>query len=255
MFNKVHYLNHSGFIMEGEDCVLVFDFYTDAAQVLSQYENCGKTVSFFVSHKHQDHWNPDIFTFRNTVPSYYFLDSSLALDAKQFTAMPSTKAVVHILREDSRLFADDLLGTGLDTLICAASTDEGLAFWISAEGQSIYHAGDLNNWDWSDANGPLVEQTYRSILKDLKLEVEKEQLPELLLAFVPVDRRLETKALSGACIFCEYFAPQYLVPMHLNGGTDLPAKLQDKSRSGQIEQLQDVEILDMTIQGQTVLLS
>lgn len=249
MFKKIYYLNHSGFIVEGENTVLVFDFYTDVAQILSRFENCGKRVSFFVSHGHQDHWNPDIFTFRNSVPSHYFLDKSLEEEVKELTSLSNLKTQVHFVQEDTVLINEDLSGTGIDTVICTASTDEGVAFWLTAEGQSFFHAGDLNDWDWSDADGPQVEQTYRSILLNLQEKIARAGLPSPHVAFVPVDRRLQDKALQGACIFCEYFQPTYLVPMHLNGGSDLPARLRNISPTSRHEQLEKIEILDLTEPG------
>lgn len=251
MFNKVYYLNHSGFIVEGEKTVLVFDFFSDEAQILSRFENCGKTVTFFVSHRHPDHWNPDIFTFRNTVPSHYFLDQSLTQDVRQLSSLTKSNVHVHFVREDTLLHRDDLLGTGIETLICAASTDEGVAFWLAAEGQCIFHAGDLNDWDWSDEDGPQVEQTYRTILLRLKEKVRQAELPALQIAFVPVDKRLEGKALQGACIFCEYFQAEFLVPMHLNGGNDLPAQLQKATQDGRTQHLNHIKVLSMTEQGQS----
>ena len=251
MFKRVIYLNHSGFIVEGENQILVFDFYTDPAQVLSQFENCGKPVSFFVSHNHPDHWNPDIFTFRNKVPNHYFLDMSLRAEARQLQANPLCKAVIHLVDEDTFLTREELTGSALDALVCAPSTDEGVAFLVQIENQSVYHAGDLNDWDWSDAAGPAVEQRYRSILEDLRKRSQAAAFPKPELAFVPVDQRLGEKALHGAIIFSEYFPVKHLAPMHLNGGLDLPRKLQIAAASGEYPALQSSEILDLSIEGQT----
>lgn len=251
MFNRVIYLNHSGFIIEGENQVLVFDFYTDPAQVLSQFENCGKPLSFFVSHNHPDHWNPDIFTFRNSVPNHYFLDMSLREEARQLQANPLCKAVIHLVEEDTLLTREELAGSGLEALVCAPSTDEGVAFLVQADGQSVYHAGDLNDWDWSDATGPAVEQRYRSILEDLRERAQVAGLPKPELAFVPVDQRLGEKALRGAIIFSEYFQVRFLAPMHLNGGLDLPQKLQFAAASGQYPSLPGSEVLNLTTEGQS----
>lgn len=52
---KVTYLNHSGFLLEWEDCFWIFDYYRGALPQLSPQ----KPVFVFCSHSHGDHFNPD----------------------------------------------------------------------------------------------------------------------------------------------------------------------------------------------------
>lgn len=247
----LYYLNHSGFLLETEQRLFIFDFYTDPAQLLSRYENCGKAANFFVSHRHSDHWNPDIFDFRNTVPSYYFLDRALAVEAQRLAAA-APQARVFLLEEGSLLKADALGESGLDFLICGASTDEGLSFCFATEGEAYFYAGDLNNWDWSDEEGPRVERRYREILAHLRAQLEGERSATFNVAFVPVDRRLGAKATSGAHIFLEYFAARNLVPMHLNGGLELPERLAAELRAGGRHLA--TEVLSLTVPGQSLTL-
>lgn len=81
-----------------------------------------------------------------------------------------------------------------------------------------------------------MERLYRAELQKIRKVVEADGRP-LAIAFVPVDLRLQETALSGALILLDYLTPKLLVPMHLNGGTDLPDALaealeQDPDRGG-----------------------
>lgn len=54
---ELTYLYHSGFVVETDRCVLVFDYWMDPANVMERLVNpCGdKHVYVFVSHFHRDH--------------------------------------------------------------------------------------------------------------------------------------------------------------------------------------------------------
>ena len=54
---RVTYLGHSGFLLEMEDALLLFDYY----QAVSPKWIRKKHLFVFVSHVHYDHYNPDIF--------------------------------------------------------------------------------------------------------------------------------------------------------------------------------------------------
>ena len=55
---KVTYLNHSGFLLELEDCYIIFDYYRGELPLL----NKEKEVFVFCSHVHADHYNPKVFS-------------------------------------------------------------------------------------------------------------------------------------------------------------------------------------------------
>ena len=54
---KVTYIGHSGFLLEWENCVWLFDYYRGEIPYVSPK----KKVLVFVSHSHGDHFNPQIF--------------------------------------------------------------------------------------------------------------------------------------------------------------------------------------------------
>ena len=59
---KVTYLDHSGFAVQMPDVVLVFDYYRDPSHALQKIleANPQIPVVFFVSHRHEDHFNNSI---------------------------------------------------------------------------------------------------------------------------------------------------------------------------------------------------
>ena len=61
----IGFLKHSGFYLELDDCILVFDYYQDPEGILdSLLADTVKDVYFFVSHRHYDHFNPKLQNFR-----------------------------------------------------------------------------------------------------------------------------------------------------------------------------------------------
>ena len=56
---KVTYLNHSGFLVETETKVLLFDYYTEGARKVyfDPKDYPEKDIFVFVSHAHEDHYD------------------------------------------------------------------------------------------------------------------------------------------------------------------------------------------------------
>lgn len=71
---ELTYLYHSGFVVETDCCVLVFDYWMDPANVMERLVgSCGdKHVYVFASHFHRDHFNKHIFGWREANPRAAF---------------------------------------------------------------------------------------------------------------------------------------------------------------------------------------
>lgn len=243
---KLIFLNHSGFLLELEKSVLVFDYYTDPAGVLERYADSSKAFYFFVSHAHFDHWNMSILDFNGQGPKTYFLEQGCK------TMVPS----VYEDREDlkivfvspgfsERVSSEEAEATDFRALRCFGSTDEGVSFLLETENGLVFHAGDLNAWDWEEEGIDLyMDSAYRAQLAKLKAVLAERKL---WLAMIPVDLRLGAKAFLGAKVFLEYADTKYLVPDHLNGGVHLPGQLASKLAGYE----HAPEVLTMTTPGQT----
>ena len=67
---QLTYIFHSGFALETDRCILVFDYWMDPAGVMPRLLQSPKPLYVFSSHFHEDHFNRDIFSWRtrkNTV--------------------------------------------------------------------------------------------------------------------------------------------------------------------------------------------
>ena len=252
---RLYYLNHSGFLLELDKVVLVFDYYTDPAGRLEDYSSSDKPLVFLVSHDHFDHWNPDSMDFRNEQTTYYIMDSSCDSERVRRAAYEGERELWFV--EPGVVLQEEISAvSGLLQVHVFDSTDAGVSFLVVTEQGMVCHLGDLNDWDWQDEDSAAVEAAYRTELESMAGQVDKirqdSELPEaakqLVLACVPVDQRLEETALRGAEIFLEYLEPDYLAPMHLNGGDKLPRALAATlSRQGRGDL---TEILELTVPGQ-----
>ena len=64
---KITYINHSGFLVETDDCYYIFDYYKGNLPELDK----SKSVVVLCSHFHPDHFNPKIFEILNNMDMKY----------------------------------------------------------------------------------------------------------------------------------------------------------------------------------------
>ena len=195
--SRVTYLYHSGFMVETKTTCLVFDYYTDGGKFnnidLSRFEN--KSVFVFVSHFHQDHYDREIFKWKDMNVRYV-----LSKDCKYDKSLEN----VTVVSPNKGYIID---GLAVETL---KSTDEGVAFIVHADGLTIYHAGDLNWWHWngeSDAFNNMIKKQYTS-------EIDKIRGLNVDIGFVPVDTRLEDKYILAIDYLMRSVDIKHLFPMH-----------------------------------------
>jgi len=58
---ELTYIFHSGFALETELCILVFDYWMDPAGVMPRVLASAKPMYVFSSHFHEDHFTRKIF--------------------------------------------------------------------------------------------------------------------------------------------------------------------------------------------------
>lgn len=167
---KITYLRHSGFLVELEQVWLLFDYYRGEIPEFPK----GKKGYVFVSHRHIDHFNKEIFNFLKKQNNITFV------------------------------LSDDIC---IRTL---RSTDEGVAFLVSAEGKTIYHAGDLNDWYWKEES----EDWNQEMSANFRKYIEPLRDREIDAAFIPLDPRQEEYYTLGMDYFLELAKPEKVYPMH-----------------------------------------
>jgi L-ascorbate metabolism protein UlaG (beta-lactamase superfamily) len=204
---NIHYLYHSGFSIETENSLLIFDYYKDSVEQGLKNRNNGaigetdltthKKIYVFSSHSHGDHFNPIILDWAKFNPQIRYI---LSHDIK----IESTSDKIHFLAPYESLSIDDL------NIKAYGSTDLGISFLVQIEGQSIFHAGDLNWWYWWEDTPEEIEKAE----KWFKEEISHMEHESIDIVFFPVDQRLEQNYCIGAKYFIEKLKPKILIPMH-----------------------------------------
>lgn len=211
---KVQYIGHSGFLVETEWAYFLFDYYQGELPKFSMK----KQLFLFVSHKHADHYNREIWKLKDCCEDVCFVISKdVPFSARQRGILGISEedcARVVRVRANERYFLEDREGESvqIDTL---KSTDLGVAYLVSYRGDKIYHAGDLNRWVWrgetEEWNQKMAKQ-YSQQLEELQKLLGEERIS---IAFLPVDPRQEEEAFGGICEFLKKISVDMVFPMHL----------------------------------------
>ena len=201
---KITYIGHSGFLVELQQVNILFDYYTGEIPCLPT----NKPLYILVSHKHGDHFNPEIFQLEKIYPFIRFL---LSYDIKitsfhleKWEVSENVKNKIISVKAHERY---ELEHFSLDTL---KSTDCGVAFLIKAEGHTIYHAGDLNWWCWNEDS----KQESHNMTANFKREIERISDTPVDVAFLPLDPRQDNLYHQGMEYFILHVQTKYVFPMH-----------------------------------------
>ena len=90
------------------------------------------------------------------------------------------------------------------------STDEGVAWMVTVNGQSIFHAGDLNWWHWAEED----LAWNRNMEANFKRYAEPLRGRRVDLAMLPLDSRLKTGGYLGPNYFLNLMEVRRFLPMH-----------------------------------------
>lgn len=202
---KVTYIYHSGFAIELDSCVLLFDYYMGK---LPEWQK-DKKIYVFASHKHRDHFSFKVFDLANRYQwVHYFFGNDIKLNERYLERNhiePGVKEKITNLGKNKDLLFDDI---EIHTL---KSTDAGVAFIVKAEGYCIYHAGDLNWWHW-EGELPAFQ---KSMEQNYKKEIDSIKGMHFDAAFVPLDPRLDAGYGLGMDYFLENTKTDRVFPMHM----------------------------------------
>ncbi len=202
---RVTFLAHSGFAVELEQVCLLFDWWKGELPPLP----ADKPLLVFASHRHEDHFNPAVFSLDDGSRTVRFLlGHDIRLTERNLArwGVPAETAEKCLsLGGNDR--AEPLPGIAVETL---PSTDEGVAFVVTAEGRTIYHAGDLHWWHWEGED----KAWNRNMEVNFKRYLTPLEGRTLDLAMVPLDPRLEGAADWGLTYFLAHTDPRRVLPMH-----------------------------------------
>lgn len=190
---KVYPIYHSGFMVELQEHILLFDYYMKELPI----SHSDKPLYIFVSHKHKDHYNPRIFELTKEFRKRTFIFAN---------EIKTTETVIHMHHDETKT-VDDLC---VSTLL---STDSGVAFIVEVEGKMIYHASDLHLWLWDDD----TEKEAKMMNGSFMAEMKKIRNRHFDLAFLVLDpRQSDEFACKGIDIFNEWTDTSVIFPMHFS---------------------------------------
>ncbi len=214
----IDYLGHSGFLVETEKAVLLFDYYCGDISLIRR-KAVYKPIYAFVSHVHADHFNPEIFSLAGDAQTAKFL---LSFDIKGNPAIPKD-CHVQFLDADQTYRLE-----GFGTVRTLVSTDEGVAFLIQTPDETLFHAGDLNWWDWSGEDPQWLSEQETVF----KREIRKLKDIPIDAAFVVLDDRLEENFAKGMEFFLTECKADYVLPMHFAAGNSAVKHFIEQRSSG-----------------------
>lgn len=196
----LYFLHHSGFMLELETMILVFDYYLDPLKRLEdRLEKTDKPVYFFVSHVHGDHFNRAIRKFEKRASGYFLnRDCHLAL---------TDESLLH------EMDVGDTVNEVPLSVHMYGSTDAGGSYMVEAEGLTIFHAGDLNWWHWAGEGDSENREARDWFFRELSCIKEK----EVDIAMLPVDARQQAAREWGVKAYLSHFSAGLLIPMHAFG--------------------------------------
>lgn len=207
---KITYIHHSAFSVETGKLSMLFDYFEGT---LPEFPK-DKPLYVFASHRHPDHFSKVIFDLAEKYQDISFILSS---DIWK-------KRIPENLREKTYFIAPGEKKTiGDMTVEAFKSTDEGVAFWCTADGMEIYHAGDLNHWYWEGEE----EQWNTDMTAAYRSEIGKMKGRTADVAFLPLDPRLEQWFYLGIDDFMKVSGAKYIFPMHFWGQFDVAKKLKE----------------------------
>ena len=206
----IDYLGHSGFLVETDRALLLFDYFRGDLSLLDAKPQ-DKPLFVFVSHAHSDHFNPKIFSLQRGKRSVKYI---LSFDLKGNLAVRKRADVLYTDADTAYEVAQ--LGS-VETL---RSTDEGVAFLVTTPDGTLFHAGDLNWWDWPGEDPEwLAEQ--KTVFQR---EIGKLAGRRIDAAFVVLDDRLEENFAEGMTWFLSVCRPSWALPMHFRKDGDAVAR-------------------------------
>ena len=221
---KINYLYNSGFSVETENYLLIFDYFKDTVDsdiknrttgAISEEDlNVPKKLIVFSSHSHADHFNPVILEWEGIRSDISYILSS--------DIQPNSNS-----KNINIISAYETLSIQGIEIKAFGSTDLGISFLVKVDGTNIFHSGDLNWWYWWDDEENDIKEAER-MFKD---EISKIKENNIDIALFPVDPRLEHNYCVGGEYFIKELSPKIFIPMHFGENYGTTTKFKERVAS------------------------
>lgn len=206
---KVRYFYQSGFMVELEKEILIFDYYKGDIPKLDH----SKTIYFFASHVHADHFSFQIFSTEkfgiDRTQCRYILSNDIHKKYNQNYFMKKGiseeqyQLITFIKPHEDKMIG----GLRIRTL---DSTDRGVAYLVDTAEGIIYHAGDLNWWTWEGA----TKEYEMDMEQKFKAEMARLAGIPIEIAFMTLDGRQKERFCKGFDYFMRHTDTKRVYPMH-----------------------------------------
>lgn len=210
---KITYIHHSCFLIELEQLYLLFDYVKGTLPALFP----DKDLLVLVSHRHGDHFSPDIFDLAEQHPKIRYI---LSDDIWQNRVPEQHFCRTEYMDSDKVLSLPD--GGGV-RITAFKSTDQGIAFLVENGGKVLYHAGDLNDWKWTGESKAWNNDMDASYRRELEKIRNLGLVPDV--AMLPLDGRQEEWFYLGIHEFMEIVGAKAVLPMHFWEDYDIIRRL------------------------------
>ena len=239
---QIIFIHHSCFLVELDDKVLIFDYF-DGDKVegmhftgkLPSYEPDTK-IYMFASHSHKDHYDMDILRLTDKYSNIHYVFSNDIRISQHCLSKhgidPAVRDRVTFVSPDNTYHVDDL------DIMTLRSTDAGVAFYVTSNGVSLFHAGDLNDWEW-DGAGDLINGRVRRAFRH---EIKKLSEKPINVAFFPMDPKLMEYQFKGFDFFLQNTSAEFVFPMHMwqdySGITEYKKRLSNKDMADRVIEIE-----------------
>ena len=199
---NVTYIHHSGFLIETEACYYLIDYFQGSIPAL----NPCKPVLVLASHKHHDHYQKSVFNILKDMG----MQSIYAVLSRDIPAGARPEDVPCLPVSAGKRYE---LPQGQE-VVTFRSTDVGVAFLIRDGQELFYHAGDLNDWVWSEEPEADNQRMTEKYQKQIDLLAQELDGRTLTAAFVVLDPRQEQDYDRGMLYFLQHISCDCVYPMH-----------------------------------------
>lgn len=225
---------HSGFVLESEKCILVFDLWIDRANLIPRLLGEERPIYVFASHFHEDHFNPRILDWKKQKRNITYI---LSKDILRHHRAEKDAADAWMVK--GALWEDEFI-----KVLATGSNDSGVSWVVELKenGYRLFHAGDLNNWyarflsdegnipekiiseEFGEINPLEEEKLFLGELKDIRrlineklgtrIQEKQDVAKDFDLVMFPVDGRIGNGYTRGGRQFIDRFTTRWFAPMH-----------------------------------------
>jgi len=201
----IWYLSHAGWAVKTKNHLLIFD-YAELGEkpaepmLVNGFINPSEiedlNVSVFVTHEHNDHYDPVIFNWEKSGKNIRYI---LGFQPRN---VPEQK--YEYLGPRTTKIIDDMEITTIK------STDSGVGYLVKVDGLDIFHGGDHAN-KVNDLSGPYPKEIDYLAAKEKKIDIA------FLLSGSPCGGGPVESVITGTFYTLEKLSPHIVFPMHGGG--------------------------------------